>query len=116
MNVSTITVDVHLDSDKIPEKILWNATSSTAADKQTAKAMMLELWDGADKSALRIDLWNKEMMIDEMGDFIYQTMMGMADTFQRATNQSELTAEMKAFAKDFYKKFQATQMNDNKLV
>jgi len=116
MDVSTITVEVHLDKEKIPERILWNASSSTAADKQSAKAMMLAFWDGADKSALRIDLWNKEMMIDEMGDFFFQTLMGMADTFQRATNQTELTAEMKAFAKDFYRKFQATQMNDNKLV
>ena len=116
MDVSTITVEVHLDKDKVPEKILWDASSSTAADKQNAKAMMLAFWDGADKSALRIDLWNKEMMIDEMGDFFFQTMMGMADTFQRATNQSELTAEMKAFARDFFKKFQATQMNDNKLI
>ena len=116
MDVSTITVEVHLDKDKIPEKILWDASSSTAADKQNAKAMMLAFWDGADKSALRIDLWNKEMMIDEMGDFFYQTMMGMADTFQRATNQPELTAEMKAFAKDFFKKFRAAQMNDNKLI
>jgi len=116
MNVSTITVDVHLDKDKIPEKILWDAASSTAAEKQNAKAMMLAFWDGADKSALRIDLWTKEMMVDEMGDFFYQTLMGMADTFDRATHQTELTAEMKAFAKDFFKKFRASQMNDNKLV
>ena len=116
MNVSTITVDVHLDKDKIPEKILWDAASSTAADKQNAKAMMLAFWDGADKSALRIDLWTKEMMVDEMGDFFYQTLMGMADTFDRATHQTELTAEMKAIAKDFLKKFRASQMNDNKLV
>ncbi len=116
MDKSTITIDVHLDKDKVPDKILWDATSSTVADKQNAKAMMLAFWDGADKSALRIDIWNKEMMVDEMGDFFYQTLMGMADTFDRATHQTALTAEMKAFAKDFFNKFRATQMDDNKLV
>jgi len=116
MSVSTITVDVHLGEDKVPERILWDAAGSTAENKQEAKAMMLAFWDGADKSALRIDLWNKAMMVDEMGDFFYQTMMGMADTFDRATHQTELVTEMKAFAKEFYKKFRDSQAKDNKLV
>ncbi len=76
---------------------------------------MLAFWDGADKTALRIDLWTKEMMVDEMADFFYQTMMTMADTYQRATKQEELVNDMKTFAKDFYKKFQEIQMKENKL-
>ncbi len=80
---------------------------------QTAKAMMLAFWDGADKSALRIDLWTKEMMVDEMADFYYQLLMTMADTFNRATNQPELSAEMKEFAKDFMQKFKKEQLKQN---
>jgi ABC-type Fe3+-hydroxamate transport system substrate-binding protein len=56
----------------------------------------------------------KDMMVDEMADFYYQTFMGMADTFQRATQQTELVAEMKAYAKDFYKKFRDIQLKENK--
>jgi len=41
MPVSTITIDVHLDEDKIPENISWKATDSTADKMQHAKAMML---------------------------------------------------------------------------
>jgi gliding motility-associated protein GldC len=67
--------------------------------------MMLSLWDGEDKSAMRIDLWTKEMMVDEMADFYYQTLMGMADTFGRSTGQQDLVADMKNFAADFLKKF-----------
>ena len=105
MQKSTITIDVILDPNKIPEQINWQASDSTAEMIQKSKAMCLAFWDGADKSALRIDLWTKDMMVDEMGDFFYQMMMTMADTFQRATKHEELSAEMKNFAKDFYKKF-----------
>jgi gliding motility-associated protein GldC len=83
---------------------------------QKAKAMMISFWDGSDKTALRIDLWTKDMMVDEMADFIYQTMVTMADTYNRATQHGELAAEMKNFAKDFYTKFRESQLADNKLV
>ena len=48
-------------------------------------------------------------MVDEMADFYFQTMMGMADSFQRSTGQTALVAEMKNFAQAFYKKFQEIQ-------
>ncbi|UEG50501.1 gliding motility protein GldC [Ferruginibacter lapsinanis] len=113
MDKSTITIDVHLDSNKVPELISWNATSSTADVPQKAKAMCLAMWDGADKTALRIDLWTKDMMMDEMADFYYQMMMTMADTFKRATQQQELTDDMKKFAKEFFDKFRAIQLKEN---
>ena len=114
MKKSTIVIDVELDENRIPQNIEWNASESSADKMQQAKAVMISLWDGAEKSALRIDLWTQKMMVDEMADFYYQTFMTMADTFQRATRQTELTDEMKAFAKDFYQKFQDIQMKENK--
>lgn len=113
MHKSNITIDVYLDDDKVPETIKWKASDSNADMEQQAKAMMVSFWDGADKSALRIDLWTKDMMVDEMADFYYQLMMTMADTFNRATNQPELTADMKQFAKDFMKKFKELQLKEN---
>jgi gliding motility-associated protein GldC len=106
MNKSTISIDVHLDENKIPEKLSWSATQSTADVPQEAKAMMLSFWDGREKAALRIDLWTKDMMMDEMADFVYQNMMTMADGFERATRQAELARDMKTFAKAFLEKFQ----------
>ena len=111
---STITIDVELDQNRVPENIEWRATESTAEGSQKAKAIMLSLWDGTDKTALRIDLWTQQMMIDEMADFYYQTLMTMADTFDRATRQTELVDEMKSFAKSFYTKFRELQMKENK--
>ncbi|MGB8190954.1 MAG: gliding motility protein GldC [Chitinophagaceae bacterium] len=115
MTKSTIRIDVTLDADRMPEQISWNASDTTAADDRIAKAVMLSLWDGADRSALRIDLWTKSMMVDEMADFYYQTFMTMADTYERATRHTGLSEEVRTFAKDFYKKFRDQQLKDGKL-
>src|SRR5205085_9993974 len=112
---SSIVIEVELDENRIPQNIEWKATDSTLDRTQQAKAFMLSLWDGAEKTALRIDLWTQKMMVDEMADFYYQTMMTMADTYERATRQTELVDEMRHFAKEFYRKFQEIQMKENKL-
>ena len=112
MDKSTIQIDVLLGPDKIPQQINWNASGSTTDEGQKAKAMCLAFWDGADKAALRIDLWTKDMMMDEMADFYYQMMMTMADTFNRATRQQEMTNDMKKFAKGFMEKFKAIQLKE----
>ena len=114
MPTSTITIDVHLDEKKVPEKITWLATDSNAEEAQLAKAMMIAFWDGADKSALRIDLWTKDMMVDEMSDFFYQTFSTMADTYSRATQYKELSNDIKTFAKNFYAKFRDLQAKEMK--
>ncbi len=107
---STIQIQVGLDNDRIPENIEWRATDSSESDRfQQAKAMMIAFWDGGDKTALRIDLWTKQMMVDEMADFIFQTLMTMADTYQRATPYKDQADDLRAFAKDFYKKFEEKQ-------
>ncbi len=114
MSLSSININVHTDENKIPDAITWNATDTTVDNDQKAKAMMLSFWDGAEKTALRIDLWTKDMMVDEMADFFYQTMMTMADTYGRATNHKEMVGEMKKFAQDFYQKFREKQLKENK--
>jgi gliding motility-associated protein GldC len=114
MNQSTIKIDVLLDPNKVPEQINWIASDSNADMVQKAKAMCIAFWDGADKTALRIDLWTKDMMVDEMADFYYQMLMSMADTFKRATQQQEMSDDMKNFAKMFFEKFRASQIKENK--
>ena len=101
---SEINIQVTLDEDKMPEQIQWTAPGGGITDPQKSKAILLGLWTGEEKSALRIDLWTSKMMVDEMNDFFYQTMCGMADTYVRATKNGELAKEMKAYAKEFLKK------------
>jgi gliding motility-associated protein GldC len=113
MSKSTITIDVEMDENRLPEAISWDATDASGRP-QKSKAMMLSFWDGEEKTALRIDLWTKSMMVDEMADFFYQTMMTMADTYGRATNHPEMVTDMKKFAKEFYQKCREKQMKENK--
>jgi gliding motility-associated protein GldC len=111
---STIQIDVFMDPNKVPDSISWQATDTGVENVQKAKAMMISFWDGADKAALRIDLWTKEMMVDEMSDFFYQTLMTMADTYGRATKHEEAVADMKKFALGFYEMCKERQLQENK--
>ncbi len=115
MHKSSIKIDILLDPDKVPENISWHASDSSAEMAQKAKAMCIAFWDGADKTAMRIDLWTKDMMVDEMGEFFYQMMFTMSDTFLRATKNDEQAAEIKAFSNEFIKKFRAKQVTENSL-
>jgi gliding motility-associated protein GldC len=112
MNQHSIHINVHLDNEKMPDHIDWNATGSNAENPQPAKGVMLSLWDGTEKTALRIDLWTKKMMVDEMNDFFFQTLMTMADTYTRATRNQDLSEEMKTFAREFKKKADEKLMQD----
>jgi gliding motility-associated protein GldC len=97
----------------MPEIIEWSAPDGGVDELQKAKAVLLGLWDGEQKSALRIDLWTKKMMVDEMNDFFYQTFFGMADTYLRATKNADLSNELKEFAKAFHKKATAALEQEN---
>lgn len=114
MKESQIKIAIQLDDEKVPQSIQWNATDSSAHEVQKAKAMMLAFWDGTEKTALRIDLWTKDMMMDEMADFFYQTMVTMGDSFQRATGKTELVQDLKKFANQFHEKF-AAMLEEDKL-
>ena len=100
-NKSQLVFDVDLDENMVPEKISW-----TAENQQTSecKAFMTSLWDDKESNTMRIDLWTKEMMIEEMRHFFVQSLITMADTFQRATNDSESAEELRNFSKEFGKK------------
>ena len=101
---SNINSQITLDEEKMPETIEWNAPGGGVEGFQQAKGILLGLWDGQEKSALRIDLWTKKMMVDEMNDFLYQTLFGLADTYARATRNADLAKEIKDFAQTFHKK------------
>ncbi len=99
---SDINFKVHLDENQVPEKIEWAA--SDAAEESTCDAVMLSLWDEKEKNTLRIDLWTKEMTVDDMKRFFHQSIVTMADTFERATNEGEMAKEMREFGVNFAEK------------
>lgn len=99
MKKSEIKFTVTLDENKMPTKIDWSA--SDADITSTSKAIMLSVWDAEAKNTLRIDLWTKEMMVDEMKLFYHQSLLSMSDTLERATGEKEAAQAMRNFAQDF---------------
>ncbi len=95
-HTSEITLKVEMDENRVPEKLTWSAQDGGISDEE-AKAMFLSVWDSEQQETLRIDLWTKEMPVDEMKKFFHQTLVTMADTFYRATNDEKMTATMKDF-------------------
>jgi gliding motility-associated protein GldC len=93
---SEIKFTVHLDVNHVPEKIEWFAEDGGAAS--TCKSVMISIWDEQEKNTLRMDVWNKEMSTDEMKHFFHQSLMTMADTFERATGETEMSQEMRDFS------------------
>tara|TARA_R110002072_G_scaffold300571_4_gene478352 strand:- start:7697 stop:8032 length:336 start_codon:yes stop_codon:yes gene_type:complete len=102
---STIEIDVTLDENKIPEKLRWTAADGGVQNEET-KAMMLSVWDSKNKESLRIDLWTKDMPLEEMKIFFHQTLSAMADTFERATNDEKMSATMRDFTEYFAEKLE----------
>ena len=104
-NISKIEIKVELDDNKVPEKIRWTA-SDGKIDNQETKAAFLSVWDSKNKESLRIDLWTKDMPIDEMKQFFHQTLVSMAGSFERATDDQKMSATMLDFCDYFAEKLE----------
>lgn len=99
MKTSDIHLSIQLDANNVPERIEWEAEDN--ATKSCSKAVLLSLWDEKEKNTLRIDLWTKEMTVDEMKSFFHQNLLTLADTFERATGEGKMAAQMRDFAAYF---------------
>ena len=97
---SKIELNVALDENKIPESLSWTAEDGGISNEE-AKAIMLSVWDSKAKESLRIDLWTKDMPVDQMNVFFHQTLVSMSDTFMRSTNNEKMTDAFKQFCDYF---------------
>jgi len=104
-HTSKITFTVDLDENRIPEEISWTAEDGGIKD-EASKAIMLSVWDHKQKDTLRMDLWTKDMPVDEMKQFYHQTLVSMAKSFQRATNDDKMSATMLDFCEYFAEKLE----------
>jgi gliding motility-associated protein GldC len=102
MTKSEIKFTVTLDDNMVAEKIDWSA--SDAKESNTSKGVMISVWDAKENNTMRIDFWTKDMMVDEMCQFYHQTFLSMADTFERATGETEVAKSMRNFAQQFGEK------------
>ena len=100
MKKTQITIDVELDEHHVPEKMMWNAQDG-GIEKEETKATMISVWDDKKMEALRIDLWTKEMPVDQMKMFLHQILISMSHTYQRATGEEDVAAWMEEMAEEF---------------
>ncbi|MBK7852506.1 MAG: gliding motility protein GldC [Bacteroidetes bacterium] len=104
MKTSEIKFLVTLDEEKIPSRLEWEATDSGIEGRKPCNATMMSIWDPKENTTLRIDLWTKDMLVDDMKRFFYENFVTMADTYLRATNDPQLAGEIRQFAEAFGKK------------
>jgi gliding motility-associated protein GldC len=90
MKTTEINFKVTVDENNLPSKIQWNAPDTGEASE--CRSMMVALWDSNENNTLRIDLWTKDMMVDEMKKFYHQNIITLTDTYVRATGD-EATAK-----------------------
>ena len=100
---SKIQISIELDENKIPEKIYWSASDAGIKNSET-KATFISVWDPTRKESLRIDLWTKDMPLEEMKIFFYQMLNSMSMTYKRATHDEKMSQTMLDFCDYFAEK------------
>lgn len=100
MKKSTVTLEIALDEHHVPEHIQWQASDQGDAPKGV-KAFALSIWDEEQKNTLSLNLWTKEMEIEEMKLFYFQQFMLMADTYEKATNDVKMSDVIRDLATFF---------------
>jgi gliding motility-associated protein GldC len=104
-----IDIEVVLDDKNIPENIRWSATDLQGYDEANCRAMILSMWDHQRKDTLRLDLWTKDMTVDEMKIFFHQTLVTMADTLEKSINDPRISGDMRDFCAYFAEKMEITE-------
>ncbi len=94
MKRSEIKLIVELDDDQIPEKILWDADEKGADGLSETKSLSLSLWDHQNKNTMRIDLWTKDMPVDEMKRFYIDCLGGLAQSVLNSTGDEFMNQEI----------------------
>ena len=96
-----IRLTVDLDADNVATRIQWQAAEAPGGGPAVCQSMMLSLWDSGRKSTAAIDLWTRDMTIDDMNVFVYQVLHKMADTYLRATKNESMAQTIHEFGNRF---------------
>ncbi|HCW06990.1 MAG TPA: gliding motility protein GldC [Cytophagales bacterium] len=94
MKKSEITFEIELDGNNVPEKIQWNATDKPDAGFSESKSISIALWDHVQKNTLRIDLWTKDMPVNEMKRFYIDCLGGLAQSVLTSTGDETMANEI----------------------
>ena len=98
--VSEIKVKIGLNDNNLPIDMKWSASDGGVEEAQ-AKAVLLSLWDPNAKNTMKIDLWTKDMSVEEMKQFFHQTLLSLSDTFEKATGEKNISEDLKDYCHHF---------------
>lgn len=96
MRETSIQLHISLDENNVPEKIRWDATDKPEEGQTEIKSLSLAMWDQNEQSTMRIDLWVKDMPVDEMKRFYIDSIGGLSQSLLRATGDEYMAGEMNA--------------------
>ncbi len=105
VKTSEISIKVGVNENSLPIGIKWTAEDGQI-ENAPAKAMLLSLWDPKEMSAMKIDLWTKDMSVEEMKQFFHQTILTLADTFERATGEHNISEDLRDYCYHFAEKME----------
>mgnify|MGYP001084703464 CR=1 FL=1 len=100
MTKSILKFDLELDENNVPIKIVMNS-SDKQGENINLKSVMIAAWDENTKETLRVDLWTKDMMVNEMYIMYHQTLISMANTLEKSTGHDKLAGALKDYCKFF---------------
>jgi gliding motility-associated protein GldC len=97
-----IKFEVELDENYLPINIDMQADDSSA-NEDNIKSLMISAWAANTKETLRIDLWTKDMPVNDMFIMYHQTMLAMANSLEKATGKDKLAGALRDYC-DFFAK------------
>ena len=100
VKTSTIEVKVGLNENNLPIRMRWSADDG-GVENAEAKAMLLSLWDPKSNNTMKIDLWTKEMSVEEMKQFFHQTLLTLSDSFEKATGEKNICEDLRDYCHHF---------------
>ena len=100
---SEINIKVDLNENNLPIQMNWSASDGGIQD-QNASAFLLSIWNPEEKNTMKIDLWTREMTIEEMKQFFHQSLLTMADSFEKATGEHLISEDLRDYCFHFAEK------------
>ena len=94
----SLKFNIEIDENHLPLTI---SMESKDVDEKNIKALMISAWESTKKQTLRVDLWTKDMPINEMFVMFHQTMMGMASSLERSTGHNRLAGALRDYCEFF---------------
>ena len=99
----TLKFEVEIDENNLPNniKMIGEETKNTAI---MLKALMIAAWDASKKETLRVDIWTKDMPVNDMFILYHQNLMGMATSLEKSTGEEKLAQALRDYCSFFAEK------------